>query len=207
MALARIGAAGAVGPAPPGIDRVVFVLDGEVSVDFGGGGKAPATLHGDGFVFVPAEAAAATTLTSAAGAALLLYEARAPSEDAVSSSSSSRIPFAKPSASALPLIDPGGGEIFKLRKLLPPAAASFNVHVMDFEAGEYLITKEAHHNEHGLLLLEGRGVYRLGAEFYAVTAGDAIWMAPYTLQWFGALGPGRSRYIIYKDTPADAVLV
>ena len=202
MALARVGAGGAVGPAPPVIDRVVFVLDGEVTVAGLSGGGGERVLHADGFAFLPS--GAPTTLTSATGASLLLYEAREPVAGA---DGPSRVAFARPSASALPLIDPGGGEVFALRKLLPPTAAAFNVHVMDFEPGQYLVTKEVHHNEHGLLLLEGRGVYRLGSQFYSVTAGDAIWMAPYTLQWYGALGPGRSRYIIYKDTPVDAVLV
>lgn len=204
MALARVGAGGSVGAAPAGIDRVVFVLGGEVVVSGLNGGGGERVLHADGFAFLPS--GSPTTLTSTSGASLLLYEAREP-VTAADDAAASRTAFARPSASALALVDPGGGEVFALRKLLPPTAASFNVHVMDFQPGEYLITKEAHHNEHGLLLLEGRGVYRLGSHFYSVTAGDAIWMAPYTLQWYGALGPGRSRYIIYKDTPVDAVLV
>ena len=35
---------------------------------------------------------------------------------------------------------------------------------------------------------------------YPVQAGDAIWMAPFVVQWYGALGASRSRYIINKDT-------
>lgn len=34
-------------------------------------------------------------------------------------------------------------------------------------------------------------------------AGDAIWMAPYVVQWYAALGTQNSRYIIYKDTTLD----
>ncbi len=47
---------------------------------------------------------------------------------------------------------------------------------------------EIHVMEHGLLMLEGGGIYRLGDRWYPVTAGDFIWMAPYCPQWFGALG-------------------
>ncbi len=36
-------------------------------------------------------------------------------------------------------------------------------------------------------------------------AGDAIWMAPYVVQWYAALGTQNSRYIIYKDTTMDPV--
>ncbi len=52
--------------------------------------------------------------------------------------------------------------------------------------------------EHGLLMLEGQGIYRLGDRWYPVAAGDFIWMAPYCLQWFGALGKVPAKYLIYK---------
>ena len=64
--------------------------------------------------------------------------------------------------------------------------------------GEYLYVKEIHYNQHGLLLLQGQGIYRLADSWYPVQAGDAIWMAPYVLQWYGALGTQTSRYILCK---------
>ena len=53
--------------------------------------------------------------------------------------------------------------------------------------------------EHGLLMLEGGGIYRLSDRWYPVTAGDFIWMAPFCPQWFGALGTSPAKYLIYKD--------
>ena len=50
-----------------------------------------------------------------------------------------------------------------------------------------------------LAILAGGGIYRLGDGWYAVTAGDFIWMAPYCPQWFGALGKTPAKYLIYKD--------
>ncbi|KAJ1415060.1 RmlC-like cupin domain superfamily [Sesbania bispinosa] len=70
---------------------------------------------------------------------------------------------------------------------------------MDFQPGEFLNVKEVHYNQHGLLLLEGQGIYRLGDSWYPVQAGDAIWMAPFVPQWYGALGKTRTRYLLYKD--------
>eukprot|EP00850_Spirogloea_muscicola_P014174 SM000100S09401 [mRNA] locus=s100:181747:183445:- [translate_table: standard] len=96
------------------------------------------------------------------------------------------------------------GEVFVLRKLLPTGPAyDFNIHIMDFEPGEYLNVKEVHYNQHGLLLLEGRGIYRLDDQWYPVQAGDVIWMAPFVPQWYAALGATRSRYLLYKDTNRD----
>ena len=53
-------------------------------------------------------------------------------------------------------------EVFELRKLLPTTPEyDFNMHVMDFQPGEFLMVKEIHYNQHGLLLMEGQGIYRL----------------------------------------------
>ena len=98
-------------------------------------------------------------------------------------------------------------EVFTLRKLMPDTEQyDFNVHVMDFKPGEHLNVKEVHYNEHGLLLVAGKGIYRLGEDWHPVKAGDSIWMAPFVPQWYAALGPETSRYILYKDTTVDPVL-
>ncbi|GAY64333.1 hypothetical protein CUMW_232720 [Citrus unshiu] len=92
------------------------------------------------------------------------------------------------------------GEVFQLRKLLPQAVPfDFNIHIMDFQPGDFLNVKEVHYNQHGLLLLEGQGIYRLGDSWYPVQAGDVIWMAPFVPQWYAALGKTRTRYLLYKD--------
>jgi hypothetical protein len=41
---------------------------------------------------------------------------------------------------------------------------------------------------------------------YPVQAGDAIWMPPFVLQWYAALGSQNSRYLLYKDTNMDPLL-
>lgn len=94
--------------------------------------------------------------------------------------------------------------MFDLRKLLPETVEYlFNVHIMDFQPGEHLLVHEVHYNQHGLLLLQGQGIYRLADSWYPVQAGDAIWMAPYVPQWYGALGKTPTRYAIYKDVTLD----
>jgi (S)-ureidoglycine aminohydrolase len=75
----------------------------------------------------------------------------------------------------------------------------FAVNIMNFEPGAHLSLVETHVMEHGLLMLDGGGVYRLSEDWYPVQSGDVIYMAPYCPQWFGALGATPSRYLIYKD--------
>jgi (S)-ureidoglycine aminohydrolase len=48
-------------------------------------------------------------------------------------------------------------------------------------------------------MLSGQGIYRLENEWYSVTAGDVIWMAPYCPQWFAAIGDVPASYLYYKD--------
>ena len=88
----------------------------------------------------------------------------------------------------------------QVRTLLPASAAhDFAVNTMSYQPGAALNQVEVHVMEHGLLMLEGGGIYRLGNNWYSVTAGDFIWMAPYCPQWFGAIGKKPAKYLIYKD--------
>lgn len=75
----------------------------------------------------------------------------------------------------------------------------FAVNTMTYRPGSALSMVEMHIMEHGLLMLEGGGIYRLGDSWYPVTAGDFIWMGPWCPQWFGAIGKVPAKYLIYKD--------
>jgi (S)-ureidoglycine aminohydrolase len=87
-------------------------------------------------------------------------------------------------------------------KCLLPDEMSFDfaVNTMVYQPGAALSMVEMHVMEHGLLMLEGGGIYRLGDSWYPVTAGDFIWMGPWCPQWFGAIGKVPAKYLIYKDS-------
>ena len=70
---------------------------------------------------------------------------------------------------------------------------------MTYAPGASLSQVEVHWMEHGLLMLQGGGIYRLGDDWHPVQAGDAIWMAPFCPQWFAAIGKRPAKYRIYKD--------
>jgi (S)-ureidoglycine aminohydrolase len=93
-----------------------------------------------------------------------------------------------------------GDEALQVSTLLPAGPAfDMAVNTMTFQPGASLSMVEIHIMEHGLMMLEGGGIYRLGDHWYPVEAGDFIWMAPYCPQWFGALGKVPAKYLIYKD--------
>ncbi len=86
-------------------------------------------------------------------------------------------------------------------KCLLPDEMNFDcaVNTMVYQPGAALSMVEMHVMEHGLIMLEGGGIYRLGDSWYPVTAGDFIWMGPWCPQWFGAIGKAPAKYLIYKD--------
>lgn len=103
----------------------------------------------------------------------------------------------EPIVDAQPLM---GDEDLRVRSLLPDTMSfDFAVNTMTYRPGAGLGLVEVHVMEHGLLMLEGGGIYRLDDQWYPVTAGDFIWMAPYCPQWFAAIGKSPAKYLIYKD--------
>lgn len=99
--------------------------------------------------------------------------------------------------SAYPLADDPS---LQVRCLLPDEMSfDFAVNTMVYQPGAALSMVEMHVMEHGLMMLEGGGIYRLGDFWYPVAAGDFIWMAPWCPQWFGAIGKAPAKYLIYKD--------
>ncbi len=103
----------------------------------------------------------------------------------------------EPGIQATPL---HGDAALQVRELLPAAPAfDLAVNTMTYAPGASLAQVEVHYMEHGLLMLEGGGIYRVGDAWYPVEAGDFLWMAPFCPQWFGALGKIPAKYLVYKD--------
>jgi (S)-ureidoglycine aminohydrolase len=94
----------------------------------------------------------------------------------------------------------GDDPSLQVKCLLPDEMSfDFAVNTMVYQPGAALSMVEMHVMEHGLIMLEGGGIYRLGDSWYPVTAGDFIWMGPWCPQWFGAIGKVPAKYLIYKD--------
>ena len=74
-----------------------------------------------------------------------------------------------------------------------------HITIVTFEPGGSIPFEETHVMEHGLYILEGKGVYRLNADWVEVEAGDFIWLRAFCPQACYAGGPERFRYLLYKD--------
>lgn len=179
---------GTLGPAPT--QRFLYLIEGELELTVAG--ETHLVVPG-GFAYLPPGTEHTVHALSAARAALIekSYEPEtgAPAPEVVIGTETS--------ISALPLM---GDDALRVRSLMPDGPAyDFAVNTMTYDPGAALSMVEIHVMEHGLLMLEGGGIYRLGDAWYPVEAGDFIWMAPYCPQWFGALGKRPAKYLIYKD--------
>ncbi|XP_072958269.1 (S)-ureidoglycine aminohydrolase [Typha angustifolia] len=193
MYLAKMQDDSRSGLPPKNVERFLFVLDGSILLS--NSSEMSHKLPVDSYAYLPANVE--HMLKCRKSAILVIFERRYVS---VNNASPEQIVS---TTDKQPLLETPG-EVFELRKLLPTSAPyDFNIHIMDFQPGEYLNVKEVHYNQHGLLLLEGQGIYRLGDSWYPIQAGDAIWMAPFVPQWYAALGKTRSRYLLYKDVNRD----
>lgn len=188
---AEMGAGAEAGPPPADIQRFAFVLEGEVTVEVNGETR---TMREYDYAYLPA--GTAHRLRAAQPARVSVFEKRF-----------------HPQAGGLPAPQvffgnereaPGsefeGDPGLIARKLLPDEPSfDFIVTTMSYAPGATLPYVEIHYMEHGLLMLEGEGIYRLGERFLPVAAGDVIWMGAHCPQWYGALGKQWSKYLLYKD--------
>lgn len=81
-----------------------------------------------------------------------------------------------------------------------------HVNIVTFQPGGVIPFEETHVMEHGLYVLEGKAVYRLNRDWVEVEAGDFMWLRAFCPQACYAGGPGRFRYLLYKDVNRHARL-
>lgn len=74
-----------------------------------------------------------------------------------------------------------------------------HVNIVTFKPGGVIPFSETHVMEHGLYVLEGKAVYQLNNDWVEVEAGDFMWLRAFCPQACYAGGPGRFRYLLYKD--------
>lgn len=93
-----------------------------------------------------------------------------------------------------------GDPALRLQVLLPDTLSfDMAVNIFTYDPGGHLPFVETHIMEHGLIYLQGQGVYMLDKDWYPIKKGDSIWMAPYCQQWFTAMGKEPAVYIYYKN--------
>ncbi len=181
---AEFEAGGSIAPARE--QRFVYMLEG--AIDCGG-----SVLHAGDYAWLPP--GFAVTLQAGQPARAMVIEKPYVALDGLATPDV--LIGSESKAAPKPLM---GDVALEVRSLLPTHPGfDLAVNTMTFEPGASLPMVEVHVMEHGLFMMEGGGIYRLGDCWYPAFAGDFIWMAPYLPQWFGALGKVPAKYLIYKD--------
>jgi (S)-ureidoglycine aminohydrolase len=188
--LAELEAGGSIGEPEAGLERFLFVMEGEVLLRYG---ERSALLGPGGYGYLPPETPQA--IEAERPSRLLLFEKRYEPQPGA--------PVPEPlvgreaDVAGEPYL---GDEAARLQVLLPNHPAfDVAVNLFTFDPGAAHPFVEVHVMEHGLQMLQGGGIYRLDASWYPVQAGDTIWMGPYCAQWFCAVGKEPARYLYYKD--------
>jgi len=185
---AEFVASGTLGPT--NAQRFIYVVDGKVELK--AGGKKHVLSPGK-FAYLPQGTDHTVSARGIARVALIekVYEEQAGADGP------EIVVGDEDDVKGVPLM---GDDDLRVRSLMPDGPPyDFAVNTMTYEPGAALSMVEVHVMEHGLLMLEGGGIYRLGDDWYPVHAGDFIWMGAYCPQWFGAIGKRPAKYLIYKD--------
>ena len=104
---------------------------------------------------------------------------------------------------------PDTNGVWSTTRFVSPDDMRHDMHVtiVNFEPGGVIPFAETHVMEHGLYVLEGKAVYRLNQDWVEVEAGDYMWLRAFCPQACYAGGPGRFRYLLYKDVNRHMKLV
>jgi (S)-ureidoglycine aminohydrolase len=170
--------------------RFIFVIEGEVKLEVDGNSSK---LGARGYAYLAERLHHRVVATKASRVAVI----EKPYQALESVETPHLIVSNEDAVASQPLED---DPALQVKHLLPDEMSyDFAVNTMVYQPGASLSMVEMHVMEHGLIMLEGGGIYRLGDSWYPVTAGDFIWMGPWCPQWFGAIGKVPAKYLIYKN--------
>lgn len=178
----------------PGLESALFVTTGEMTLTLNG---EVHTLVAGGYAFV---APGTTWSVKNAGAENLGFHWIRKAFEFVDGLD---VPdsFVTSDQAVPPTVMPGEHTGWMTTRFVDPADVRHDMHVtiVTFQPGFSIPFKETHVMEHGLYVLQGKGVYLLNDEWVEVEAGDFMWLRAFCPQACYAGGPGLFRYLLYKN--------
>lgn len=180
---------------------VFFVVEGEVTVILDGERHV---LTPGGYAYLPP--ASDWTLKNESGAIARFHWVRKAYEFVEGLDAPDALFLNEKDIAPTPMPDTNGA--WATTRLVDPADLRHDMHVtiVTFEPGGLIPFEETHVMEHGLYVLEGKAVYKLNKDWVEVEAGDFMWLRAFCPQACYAGGPGRFRYLLYKDVNRHAKL-
>ena len=182
-------------------EGVIFLMDGELTLTIEG---TPHRLQAGGYAFLPPASVWSVTNDGSAPCKFhwirKLYE-KVEGIDVPEA-------FVRNEQDIVPLSMPGTAGRWATTRFVDPEDLRHDMHVniVTLEPGAVIPFAETHVMEHGLYVLEGKAVYRLNQDWVEVEAGDFMWLRAFCPQACYAGGPGKFRYLLYKDVNRHAKL-
>ena len=177
-----------------GAEGALFVVEGELTVTLDG--KVHRMLPG-GFAFIPPASKWAVHNRSEAPVRFHWIRKAYEYVDGLPAPEA----FFTNEADITPNPMPGTEGKWATTRFVDPTDLRHDMHmtIVTFEPGAIIPFAETHVMEHGLYVLEGKAVYRLNQDWVEVEAGDYMWLRAFCPQACYAGGPGKFRYLLYKD--------
>ncbi|WP_246301298.1 bifunctional allantoicase/(S)-ureidoglycine aminohydrolase [Mycoplana rhizolycopersici] len=178
----------------PGAEGVLFVVEGEITVELDGNTHR---LTPGGYAFLPPSSG--WRLRNTGSEAARFHWIRKAYERVDGLDVPEAIFANEKDITPAPMAHTEGK--WATTRFVDPADLRHDMHVtiVTFEPGAVIPFAETHVMEHGLYVLEGKAVYRLNQDWVEVEAGDFMWLRAFCPQACYAGGPGRFRYLLYKD--------
>jgi (S)-ureidoglycine aminohydrolase len=185
----------------PGAEAVLFVVEGKAALTIDG---ARHVLMSGGYAFLPP--GAAWTLRNEGSAPVRFHWIRKLYEPVEGIPAPEA--FVTNERDIAPSTMSGTDGRWATTRFVDVSDLRHDMHVtiVTFEPGAVIPFAETHVMEHGLYVLEGKAVYRLNQDWVEVEAGDYMWLRAFCPQACYAGGPGRFRYLLYKDVNRHAKL-
>jgi len=177
-----------------GAEGVLFVVGGQVTLKLAG---KTSELKAGGFAYLPP--GCEWTLRNRGPVPAQLHWIRKLYQRVPGLADPEPIVTNEDSMTLVPMPDTDGR--WATTRFVDPADLRHDMHVnvVTLEPGATIPFMETHVMEHGLYVLEGKAVYRLNRDWVEVEAGDYMWLRAFCPQACYAGGPGRFRYLLYKD--------
>jgi (S)-ureidoglycine aminohydrolase len=175
-------------------EGAIFVVDGEIELTVD---NTRHVMRPGGFAYLPPASAWSLHNTRAAAARFHWIRKRYEPVEGLSAPPA----LVTNEADVAPTPVKGAEQWWSNTRFIDPADLRHDmaVTVVTFEPGGTIPFEETHVMEHGLYILEGKAVYRLNRDWVEVEAGDFLWLRAFCPQACYAGGPGRFRYLLYKD--------
>jgi (S)-ureidoglycine aminohydrolase len=180
--------------ADPGAEAVLFVVEGQLRLTIE---DQPHELQPGGYAYLPA--GGGWTLHNPTGAPARFHWIRKAYQHVPGVEPPE--PFVTNERDIEPIPMPGTAGAWTTTRFVDQTDVRHDMHVniVNFEPGGAIPFPETHVMEHGLYVLEGKAVYLLNEQWVEVEAGDFMWLRAFCPQACYAGGPGRFRYLLYKD--------